>query len=195
MHANVITTLALFGSLASAMPAVNLAARQAKPCFVIGNEQLPAETSKVVGQIQGSVTCNANAKTIDNVPDVTSGGQTFSQINFATSGKSPLAFALDLFQTAEPLAESNLDAFKDALNVYLATEAALRSTGSKQVALIKAPKFFLEMQVSRIETARGQPPTDPGLQVDHLRGKVGDNSGTADKALLGQVDQLAAKLQ
>lgn len=195
MHANVFTTLALFGSLASALPAADLAARQAKPCFIIGNQQLPAETSTVVNQIQAGVTCNANAKTIDNVPDVTAGGQTFSQINFATSGKSPLAFALETFTTAEPLAESNLDAFKDALNVYLATEAALRSTGSAQVALIKAPKFFLEMQVSRIETARGQAPTDPGQQVDHLRGKVGDNAGTADKALLGQVDALAKQLQ
>ncbi|USP77667.1 hypothetical protein yc1106_04941 [Curvularia clavata] len=195
MHANVLTTLALFGSLASALPATDLVARQAKPCFIVGNQQLPAETSTVVNQIQGGITCNANAKTIDNVPDVTFGGQTFSQINFATSGKSPMAFALETFTTAEPLAESNLDAFKDALNVYLATEAALRSTGSAQVAFIKAPKFFLEMQVSRIETARGQPPTDPGLQVDHLRGKVADNSGSADKALLGQVDALAKQLQ
>ena len=195
MYTNALTAFALFGSLASAMPAVNMAPRQAKACFVIGNEQLPAETSTVVSQIQGSVTCDNNVKTIDNVPDVTSGGQTFSKINFANSGKSPLAFALDLFTTADPLADSNLDAFKDALNVYLATEAALRSTGSSQVALIKAPKFFLEMQVSRIETARGQAPTDPGQQVDHLKDKVGQNAGTADKAFLDQVNTLATQLQ
>ncbi|EUC40708.1 hypothetical protein COCMIDRAFT_40995 [Bipolaris oryzae ATCC 44560] len=195
MYTNAITALALFGSLASALPAANLSARQNKPCFVIGNQQLPAETSAVVDQIQGSVTCNANAKTIDNIPDVTSGGQTFSQINFASSGQGPLAFSLGLFETATPLAESNLEAFQDALNVYHATEAGLRSEGSAQVNSIKVPKFFLQMQISRIETALGRAPTAPGLQVDHLRDKINEAAGRESQDLKDQVTQLATQLQ
>jgi hypothetical protein len=196
MYTNALTALALFGSLASAMPAAaNLSARQAKACFVIGNQQLPAETSAIVSQIQGSVTCNNNAKTIDNIPDVTSGDQTFSKINFATSGQAPLAFSLGLFETATPLADSNLEAFQDALNVYHATEAGLRSEGSNQVNNIKAPKFFLQMQISRILTARGQAPTAEAEKVDHLRDKVIQNAGAVGQDIKDKITQLATQLQ
>lgn len=194
MYTNAITVFTLLSGLAIAAPITNITPRQAKACFIIGNEQLPAETADVVNQIQAAVTCDANAKTLDNVPDVTSGSQTYSKIDFSTSGKTPLDFATSTFTTAVPLADSNLEAFQDALNVYLATEAGLRSSGGKSVALIKAPKFFLEMQISRINTARGQPPTEAGLQIDHLRDKVTSNAGKEDQAILDQITQLATQV-
>lgn len=76
--------------------------------------------------------------------------------------------------------------------MYLATEAGLRSLdGSLK---IKVPKFFLQFQVSRIQTAQGNPPTAAGLQVDHLRDKVTKNAAGEDAALLDQVKQLATVL-
>lgn len=51
------------------------------------------------------------------------------------------------------------------------------------------------MQVSRIQTAQGNPPTSASLQVDHLRDKVTKNAAGEDQALLDQVVALAAQLQ
>lgn len=76
--------------------------------------------------------------------------------------------------------------------MYLATEAGIRSEGGNLA--IKVPKFFLEMQVSRIQTAQGKAPTSASLQVDHLRDKVTKNAAGEDKALLDQVVALAAQL-
>jgi len=59
---------------------------------------------------------------------------------------------------------------------------------------IKVPKFFLEFQISRIQTAQGNPPTAAGLQVDHLLGKVVKNAGRESKAVLDQVAALAKVL-
>lgn len=191
MHATLFTTVALLSSLATALPAANVTPRQAKACFIVGDTALPAIVSDVVASIQDAVTCSADAKTLSDVPDVTSGGQTFSDIDFSTSGQSPLQFALGLFTTAEPLADSNLQAFQDALNVYLATEAGIRSVGGNLA--IKVPKFFLEMQISRIQTAQGNPPTEAGLQIDHLRDKVTEAGAGEDKALLDQVIALATQ--
>ncbi|KAI4703238.1 hypothetical protein J4E81_002115 [Alternaria sp. BMP 2799] len=193
MYAHVFTALTLLSGLVVAAPTANIIPRQGNACFIVGNEALPGETATVVQQIQDKVTCDANAKTIENVPDVTSGGQTFSKINFAASGQKPMEFATSTFFTAVPLADSNLEAFQDALNVYLATEAGLRSSGGN-FGIIKAPKFFLEMQISRIQTARGQPPTDPAQQVDHLRDKVIENNIREDQAVMDQVTQLATQL-
>ncbi|RYN39829.1 hypothetical protein AA0113_g8655 [Alternaria arborescens] len=193
MYTNTITILTLLSGLAIAAPTANITPRQGNACFIIGNEVLPGETADVVNQIQAAVTCDPNAKTLENVPDVTSGSQTFSKIDFSTSGQTPLQFATSTFTTAVPLADSNLEAFQDALNVYLATEAGLRSSGGN-FGLIKAPKFFLEMQISRINTARGQPPTDAAQQVDHLKDKVTENAVREDQAILDQVAQLATQL-
>ncbi|OAG26561.1 hypothetical protein CC77DRAFT_1027567 [Alternaria alternata] len=193
MYTNAITILILLSGLAIAAPTANITPRQGNACFIIGNEVLPGETADVVNQIQAAVTCDPNAKTLENVPDVTSGSQTFSKIDFSTSGQTPLQFATSTFTTAVPLADSNLEAFQDALNVYLATEAGLRSSGGN-FGLIKAPKFFLEMQISRINTARGQPPTDAAQQVDHLKDKVTENAVREDQAILDQVAQLATQL-
>ena len=76
--------------------------------------------------------------------------------------------------------------------MYLATEAGIRSAGGNLA--IKVPKFFLQMQVSRIQTAQGKPPAAPGQQVDHLRDKVTKNAAGEEKALLDQVVALAAQL-
>lgn len=107
---------------------------------MVGNTALPAEVQASVTAIQGSVTCSTTATTIDNVPDVTSGAVSFSSIDFSQSSSSPLQFALDTFATSSPLASTDLQTVQDQLNVYLATEAGLRSTGGSLA--IKVPKFL-----------------------------------------------------
>lgn len=172
-----------------AAPLEQLESRAGTACFVVGKTALPAEVQTSVTQIQNNVTCSSTAKTISGVPDVTSGAVSFSQVDFSKSSSTPLQFALDTFATTSPLASSNLQTFQDQLNVYLATEAGLRSVGGPLD--IKAPKFFLEMQVSRIATAQGNPPKEAGLQVDHLRDKVLKNAPKDSQAVLDKVTQLA----
>lgn len=65
----------------------------------------------------------------------------------------------------------------------------IRSVGGDLA--IKVPKFFLQMQVSRIQTAQGNPPAAAGAQVDHLRDKVTKNAAGESRALLDQVVALA----
>lgn len=125
-------------SFASAFPTTPIGNRQAQACFVIGNTALPGEVADVVTSIQNDITCSATAKTLSNVPDVTSGAVTFSSIDFSKSNKTPLGFALDQFATADPLADTDLQQFEDSLNVYLATEAGIRSVGGNLA--IKVPK-------------------------------------------------------
>jgi hypothetical protein len=150
--------------------------------------------STTVTQIQSSITCSNTAKSISGVPDVTSGAVSFSSINFAASKtQTPLQFALSKFATRSPLATANdLATFQDELNVYLATEAGIRSVSGGLA--IKVPKFFLEFQVSRIQTAQGNPPADAALTVDHLLGKVLKNAAGESRALLDQVSALAKVL-
>ncbi|KAI3324086.1 hypothetical protein HD806DRAFT_60076 [Xylariaceae sp. AK1471] len=175
-----------------AEPAV-ISARQSQPCFIIGSTTLPQETADAADALADVVTCSPSITTISGVPDVQSGSISFSSIDFSQSQQTPLQFALSTFATEDNLASSNLGFFQDALNAYVATEAGIRSVGGNLA--IKVPKFFLEMQVSRIETAQGNPPTAPGLQVDHLRDKVLNNAGGEDKVLLDQVTALATQLQ
>ncbi|GAW23513.1 hypothetical protein ANO14919_130720 [Xylariales sp. No.14919] len=172
---------------------IAIAARQNQACFVIGSETLPQETADVADELANVVTCSNSATSIAGVPDVTSGSTSFSSIDFSQSNQSPLQFALSNFATEDQLANTDLQFFQDALNVYLATEAGIRSVGGSLA--IKVPKFFLEMQVSRIETAQGNPPTAAGLQVDHLRDKVLKNAASEDQSLLDQVTALATQLQ
>ena len=77
--------------------------------------------------------------------------------------------ALTEFATPADPAEACLDKFTKQLNVYIATEAGVRSLGGSLA--IKAPKFFLAFQVARIKTAQGIAITDPGQTVQHLLGK------------------------
>ncbi|KAI0812936.1 hypothetical protein GGR55DRAFT_589281 [Xylaria sp. FL0064] len=171
---------------------VSLSSRQSA-CFVIGSTPLPAEVADVVTSLANSITCSSTKTTLSGVPDVTSGSTSFSSIDFSQSSQSPLEFALSTFNTSDPVSDSDLGFFQDALNVYLATEAGIRSVGGDLA--IKVPKFFLEMQVSRIETAQGDAPTEAGLQVDHLRDKVIKNAAGEDQGLLDQVTALAAQVQ
>jgi hypothetical protein len=191
MHPSTLPLLALL-TLTSAFPTA-LNARQAPACFVVGKTALPAEVADVVTSVQKSITCSATAKTLSGVPDVTSGATSFSAIDFSKSTQTPLQFALSKFATATPLASTDLKTFQDSLNVYLATEAGIRSAGGSLA--IKVPKFFLEMQVSRIQTAQGNPPASAALQVDHLRDKVTKNAAGESKALLDQVVKLAGELK
>lgn len=139
---------------------------------MVGNEALPAEVQDSVTAIQSSVTCGSGT-TIDNVPDVTSGSTTFSDVDFSKSSSSPLQFALDTFATPADPATADLATLQDQLNVYLATEAGLRSVGGSLA--IKVPKFFLAMQVSRVQTAQvclRTPP--PGFSLDVCKQIMGE---------------------
>jgi hypothetical protein len=175
-------------------PAPLISERQAgSACFIIGNQTLPQETADAVKQLQSTVTCDSSRTTISGVPDVSSGGVTFSSINFAAaSSQTPLEFALSRFATPTPLRDADLATFQNQLNVYLATEAGIRSVGGGLA--IKVPKFFLEFQVSRIQTAQGNPPAAAGLQVDHLLQKVLKNAAGESQRLLDQVSALAKVL-
>lgn len=193
MYTKAFPVLALLScTSAYVIPDTSIGNRQAAACFVIGDTALPQEVADTVTAVQNSITCDPAAKTLSGVPDVTSGGVSFSSVDFSKSNSSPLQFSLDQFATADPVADTDLASFQDMLNVYLATEAGIRSVGGNLA--IKVPKFFLEMQVSRIQTAQGNPPTAAGLQVDHLRDKVTKNAAGEDKALLDQVVQLATVL-
>ncbi|KXH68090.1 hypothetical protein CSAL01_06270 [Colletotrichum salicis] len=180
----------LAASAGAALAAPQLAPRQ-NACFIVGNTVLPQEVSDAAASLEAKISCDASKKTLSNVPDVSAGGVTFSSINFADSSSTPLAFALDKFATTEPLASNDLAKFQNELDAYVATEAGIRSVGGNLG--IKVPKFFLSMQVSRIQTAQGNPPAAAGQQVDHLRDKVLKNAPKESKALLDQVTALAAK--
>ena len=99
---------------------------------------------------------------------------------------------MDRFAGAQPIANTDLQLFRDQLDVYTATECGIRSVDGNLA--IKVPKFFLEFQVSRIETAQGNPPADAGRQVDHLLGKVLNNAAGEDPALLDQVRDMAVNI-
>ncbi|KAI5464784.1 hypothetical protein BGZ63DRAFT_163546 [Mariannaea sp. PMI_226] len=163
------------------------------PCFVIGSETLPAEVADSANSLANTVTCDSSKTTIDGVPDVSSGSVKFSFINFASSGQTPLAFALKQFSTTSPLASNNLQQFQDELNTYLATEAGIRSVGGSLA--IKVPKFFLQFQIARIQQAQGTVSNAPGMTVDHQLQKVLKNAAGEDKGLLDQVNKLAVTLQ
>ncbi|EEU47282.1 uncharacterized protein NECHADRAFT_91726 [Fusarium vanettenii 77-13-4] len=190
------TLILLAGTALAVRPSSQLLAPQfakrQNACFLIGSEALPEETSELAASLAGTVTCDTSQTTIDGVPDVSSGGVTFSSINFATSGQTPLAFALDQFATTEPLANNDLLVFQNELNVYLATEAGIRSVGGNLA--VKVPKFFIQFQMARIQQAQGVVSDVPGMTVEHQLGKVLKNAAGEDQALLDQVNNLAVTL-
>ncbi|KAM0281213.1 hypothetical protein ACHAQH_003644 [Verticillium albo-atrum] len=187
-----VAVIAASASVALAAPSWGLFRRQANACFVTGTTTLPAIVEEDIAGFQEMVTCDAAATTIQGIPDVQAGNVKFSDVNFEDSNDSPLQFALNTFATTEPLADNDLNKFTNQLVVYLATEAGIRSNGGN-VGQIKIPKFFLEMQVSRIRVAQGDTPAEAGLQVDHLRDKVLTNGAGEDQALKDQVTALAAQ--
>ncbi|CAG7562163.1 unnamed protein product [Fusarium equiseti] len=186
MHFPVLLVLA-----GTAFAAPHLAKRQ-NPCFIVGNEVLPEEVSNSAAGLASAVTCDTSRTTIDGVPDVNSNGVTFSSVNFAESGQSPLAFALDQFATSSPLADNDVNKFQNELNVYLATEAGIRAAGGNLA--IKVPKFFLQFQIARIQQAQGAVSDIPGMTVEHQLGKVVKNAAGEDQALIDQVNELAVNL-
>ncbi|KAL2115344.1 hypothetical protein VTJ04DRAFT_9599 [Mycothermus thermophilus] len=185
--------IALFAGLVAAAP-LDLSPRQTRACFIIGTQTLPQETATIAAQLAGRIRCDTRRTTLSGVPDVRSGNVRFSDINFATDPKrrTSLQFALEEFATATPLRNTNLADFQRKLDVYLATEAGIRSVGGNLA--IKVPKFFLQFQVSRIQTAQGNPPTAPGLQVDHLLEKVLKNAPRESQALRDEVVRLSKVL-
>ncbi|KAI6248358.1 hypothetical protein HI914_03407 [Erysiphe necator] len=189
MH--LITLLVSFVYFTTVLGAPSLF-RRATACFVIGSTTLPAEVQDTVNSIQSIITCDSSKTTISGVPDVSSGGISFSSIDFSQSSQTPLNFALTTFATATPLASSNLTLFQNQLNTYLATEAGIRSVGGNLA--VKLPKFFLSFQISRILTAQGTAITNPGQTVQHLLGKVIKNAGSESQATKDKVMALANEL-
>lgn len=153
---------------------------------------LPQETADISEQLQDRITCDDSQTTIAGVPDVSAGGVPFSAVNFATSSQTPLEYAMSEFVTLDTLANDDVDTFQRLLDVYHATEAGIRSAGGDLA--IKVPKFFLQMQISRIQTAQGNPPTAAGLQVDHLLGKILDLTPRDSQELRDQLTALAGDL-
>lgn len=172
--------------------APRLIARQ-DPCFVVGNVALPAEVADSAAALASTITCDKSITTIAGVPDVSSDGLTLSSVNFADSDLSPLGFALKEFATASPLASSDLGLFQDQLNDYLATEAGVRSVGGSLA--IKVPKFFLQFQIARINTANGVVSDVARQTVEHQLGKVLKNAAGESQDLLDQVSALATQLK
>ncbi|KAN0098738.1 hypothetical protein V8E51_014401 [Hyaloscypha variabilis] len=188
----ILASFTFIGAAVSAPPNKGTSAKRADACFIVGTITLPTEVSDTAIAIQNNVTCNLAKTTIGKAPDVTSGGITFSSIDFSQSSLTPLNFALTTFATANPLASSDLDTFTNQLNTYLATEVALRSTGGSLT--IKDPKFFLAFQIARIKTAQGVTIMDAGQTVEHLLGKVINNAGSEDQATKVKVTALSTVL-
>ncbi|KAF8910279.1 hypothetical protein CPB85DRAFT_1562212 [Mucidula mucida] len=169
--------------------------RQANPCFITGNTALPAE---VADQLAGlsAVTCDTSVEVVPGVPDVTSGGISFSDIDFQQSKLSPVGFALQEFATPTDPATADLDTLQNQLNVYLAVEAGIRSqsgASSAILAKVKGPKFFIQFQMARAKTALGQK-LGVADTVEHQLGKVTKNAVGATKAELDQVTALSTEL-
>ena len=181
-------------SSAIAAPA-SIESRAPQACFIVGNSVLPQEVIDSVNQVQPDVTCDTSRKTIANVPDVISGALRFSSINFSQSKESLLSFALATFKTAAAgsLAKTDLATLQDQLNVYIATQAGVRS-GTTSPAAIKIPTFFLQFQKARVQTAQGIKITNPSDTVEHQLGKVLKNAAGDSQAVLDQVMALSKVL-
>ncbi|CAE6495008.1 unnamed protein product [Rhizoctonia solani] len=186
-----ITVLSLLISLVAAAPTVH---RRQSACFLVGKTALPAEVSSGVSALASQVTCGT--KTIANtggVPDVTSGGISFSSIDFQSSQKSPVGFALDTFKTPADPATANLATLQNQLNTYLAMEAGVRSTGSNILGQLKGAKFFLQFQIARVRTAQGAK-LGVADTVEHQLGKVLKNAVGATQAEKDAVTALSKQL-
>ncbi|EJD48941.1 hypothetical protein AURDEDRAFT_112690 [Auricularia subglabra TFB-10046 SS5] len=186
-----VAALALVSSVLAAP--VDLARRQ-NPCFVTGSVALPAEVQKTLGPLAG-VTCNGSRQVAPGVPDVTSGGISFSSIDFQKSKLSPVGFALSKFKTPADPATADLAKLQNQLNVYLAVEAGVRSQPNNRAVLdrLKGAKFFIQFQVARVRTARGER-LGVADTVEHQLGKVLKNAVGATAAEKAQVEALAKQL-
>ncbi|KAG8710211.1 hypothetical protein FRC09_000241 [Ceratobasidium sp. 395] len=187
--------IAVFASLAvflvGAAPTVH---RRQSACFLVGKNALPAEVSSGIPALVSSVTCGST--TIPNtngVPDVISGGISYSSIDFQSSSKSPVGFALDAFKTPTDPATADLMKLQSQLNAYLAMEAGVRSTGSSILSKLKGAKFFIQFQIARVQTAQGAK-LGVADTVEHQLGKVLKNAVGATQAEKDAVTALSKQL-
>ncbi|KAF5387556.1 hypothetical protein D9757_006577 [Collybiopsis confluens] len=163
--------------------------KRANPCFVTGSVTLPAEVSDGLAALEAApVTCNAAAQVAPGVPDVTSGGITYSTIDFQKSALSPVGFSLRV-------SNGDLTTLQNQLNDYLALEAGVRSqpNSSALLAKLKGPKFFLQFQIARVNTANGVQ-LDAADTVDHQLTKVLANAVGATSGEIAQVNALATQV-
>ncbi|KAJ3994458.1 hypothetical protein F5050DRAFT_1904090 [Lentinula boryana] len=176
--------------------------KRANPCFVTGSVALPAEVSDVLPALEAApVTCNTAVEVAPGVPDISSGGIDYSTIDFQKSSLSPLGFALlcqnfsQLFATPEDPAGADLTTLQNQLNDYLALEAGVRSQPDSSALLgrLKGPKFFLQFQIARVNTANGVQ-LDAADTVAHQLTKVTANAVGATSAELEQVTTLSTQV-
>ncbi|KDR71430.1 hypothetical protein GALMADRAFT_253743 [Galerina marginata CBS 339.88] len=180
--------IASFAAVGLAAPLVT----RANPCFVTGKAALPAEVADGLSTLAKSITCNNKVQVTTGVPDVTSGGISFSSIDFQKSKSSPLGFALATFKTPADPKAADLNLLQNQLNVYLAVESGVRSqtSGSSILNKLKGPKFFLQFQIARANQALGKKVSAAGT-VEHQLGKVLKNVPGATAAEKAQVQALA----
>ncbi|KAF8213202.1 hypothetical protein K438DRAFT_1915374 [Mycena galopus ATCC 62051] len=185
--------LVSFVATAIAFPLPSLLKR-ANPCFVTGSVALPAEVSAGLPALQ-AVTCNTQIQVAPGVPDIISGGIAYSSIDFQKSSASPLGFALATFTTPTDPATADLPTLQNQLNDYLALEAGVRSQpdSSTLLAKLKGPKFFLQFQIARVQTANGVT-LDAADTVAHQLTKVTANAVGATASELAQVTALAKQV-
>ncbi|KAF7339599.1 hypothetical protein MSAN_02174400 [Mycena sanguinolenta] len=186
--------LVSFVATAIAIPLPSLLKR-ANACFVTGSVALPAEVAAGVPALEQAVTCNTKIQVAPGVPDITSGGIAYSTIDFQKSSLSPIGFALATFPTPTDPATADLTTLQNQLNDYLALEAGVRSQpdSSALLAKLKGPKFFLQFQIARVQTANGVT-LDAADTVDHQLEKVTANAVGATASELAQVNALAKQV-
>ncbi|KAG8923532.1 hypothetical protein FRC00_006135 [Tulasnella sp. 408] len=189
--AKIVAAVSIAVTLVGAAPTVH---RRQSACFLVGKNTLPAEVASGIPALVSSVTCGST--TIANtggVPDVTSGGISYSSIDFQKSSKSPVGFALDTFKTPTDPATADLATLQNQLNTYLAMEAGVRSTGASILGRLKGAKFFIQFQIARVRTARGET-LGVADSVDHQLGKVIKNAVGASQAEKDAVTALSKQL-
>ncbi|KAG8744338.1 hypothetical protein FRC10_010318 [Ceratobasidium sp. 414] len=165
----IAAAISLAATFVGAAPTVH---RRQAACFLVGKNALPAEVADGVPALTNSVTCgSAKIANTNGVPDVISGGISYSSIDFQSSSKSPVGFALATFTTPANPATANLTKLQNQLNVYLAMEAGVRSTGASILPKLKGTKFFIQFQIARVQTAQGVK-LDVADTVEHQLGKV-----------------------
>ncbi|KAF7310780.1 hypothetical protein HMN09_00621000 [Mycena chlorophos] len=170
--------------------------RRANPCFVTGSVALPAEVAEGLPALEAApVTCNSNIQVAPGVPDIYSGGIEYSTIDFQKSSLSPVGFALATFKTPSNPETADLDTLQNQLNDYLALEAGVRSQPGSSALLdeLKGPKFFLQFQIARVQTAQGVT-LDDADTVSHQLEKVLANAVGATASEIAQVNALAKQV-
>ncbi|KAG8684813.1 hypothetical protein FRC08_013470 [Ceratobasidium sp. 394] len=189
--AKITAIISLAAALVGAVPTFH---RRQTACFLVGTKALPAEVSDGIPALASSVTCGSTKIANTNgVPEVTSGGISYSSIDFQTSSKNPVGFALATFTTPADPATADLAKLQNELNVYLAMEAGVRSTGASILAKLKGAKFFIQFQIARVQTAQG---AKLGIAdtVEHQLGKVLKNAVGATQAEKDAVTALSKQL-